>query len=484
MAHIEFLDETLRDGQQSLWGMQMRAGMALPMTPTLDKSGFRVIDLAGSSMFEVQIRVNSENPWESLDLLTESMPNTPIRGGMRANASVTFGVTPDAMMDMWMRQLNVHGCRSFWIYDVLFNIDKMHRLAKVAKEFGSEVAGSIMFTSSPVHTDEYYADKADKLSVCPDIDTILLYDTAGVLDKERMQTLIPAIQANARGKPIEFHSNNILGMSGKAYCDAIELGVRILHTASRPMANGPSVPSTEIMTRNVELLGHTHNIDTSMLPPVAEHFEKVGKAAGFLVNQHHEYDVLSASHQIPGGMIGTLRAQMAKHNLSHRMDDVLMETAKVRAELGYPGMATPFSQLVGIQAVLNIVNGERYKIVPDEVIQYAAGFYGDPVAPIDENIYDRIMSSPRAKKVAANPPQQPTEEELYKEYGTRDPDELILRALMPEADLKRMREAGPVQRDYPMLSSPELAEVGRLMKVAQAPLVQIESQNLSVTLRK
>lgn len=484
MAHVEFLDETLRDGQQSLWGMQMRAGMALPVTPTLDRSGFRVIDLAGSSMFEVQIRVNSEDPWESLDLLTASMPNTPIRGGMRANASVTFGVTPDAMMDMWMRQLNVHGCRSFWIYDVLFNIDKMHRLAKVAKEFGSEVAGSIMFTSSPVHTDEYYADKADKLSVCPDIDTILLYDTAGVLDKERMQTLIPAIQANARGKPIEFHSNNILGMSGKAYCDAIELGVNILHTASRPMANGPSVPSTEIMTRNVELLGHTHNIDTSLLPPVAEHFEKVGKAAGFLVNQSHEYDVLSASHQIPGGMIGTLRAQMAKHNLSHRMDEVLMETAKVRAELGYPGMATPFSQLVGIQAVLNMVNGERYKIVPDEVIQYAAGFYGDPVAPIDENIYDKIMSSPRAKKVVAQPPQQPTEQELYKEYGTKDPDELILRALMPEADLKRMRAAGPVRRDYPTLSSPELAEVGRLMKVAQAPLVQIESQNLSVTLRR
>lgn len=484
MAHVEFLDETLRDGQQSLWGMQMRAGMALPVTPTLDRSGFRVIDLAGSSMFEVQIRVNSEDPWESLDLLTASMPNTPIRGGMRANASVTFGVTPDAMMDMWMRQLNVHGCRSFWIYDVLFNIDKMHRLAKVAKEFGSEVAGSIMFTSSPVHTDEYYADKADKLSVCPDIDTILLYDTAGVLDKERMQTLIPAIQANARGKPIEFHSNNILGMSGRAYCDAIALGVNILHTASRPMANGPSVPSTEIMTRNVELLGHTHNIDTSLLPPVAEHFEKVGKAAGFLVNQSHEYDVLSASHQIPGGMIGTLRAQMAKHNLSHRMDEVLMETAKVRAELGYPGMATPFSQLVGIQAVLNMVNGERYKIVPDEVIQYAAGFYGDPVAPIDENIYDRIMSSPRAKKVVAQPPQQPTEQELYKEYGTNDPDELILRALMPEADLKRMRAAGPVRQDYPMLSSPELAEVGRLMRVAQAPLVQIESQNLSVTLRR
>ena len=275
MAHIEFLDTTMRDGQQSLWGMEMRCGMALPIAPTVDRTGFRVIDLTGSSMFEVLIRVNHENPWEGLDLLTEAMPRTPIRAGMRSNASVTFGVTPDALMDVWMRQLNEHGCRSFWVYDVLFNIDKMHRLAKVAKEYGSEVAGSIMFTSSPVHTDEYYADKADRLSACPDIDTLLLYDTAGVLERERMKTLVPAIVAKARGKPLEFHSNNILGMSGKAYCDIVEFGVTILHTATRPMANGPAVPSTEITTRNMTLLGHTHGIDLSLLPPVAEHFEKV-----------------------------------------------------------------------------------------------------------------------------------------------------------------------------------------------------------------
>ena len=285
MAHIEFLDETMRDGQQSLWGMRMQAGMALPVAPLIDRSGFRVIDLAGSSLFEVMIRTCRENPWEGLDLLVAAMPRTRIRGGMRSNASVTFGVTPDSLMDAWMRQLNRHGCRSFWIYDVLFNIDKMHRLAKVAKEFGSEVAGSIMFALSPVHTDAYYADKADKLSASPDIDTLLLYDTAGVLDKERLTTLVPAIKAKSRGKPIEFHANNILGQSAKAYLDAIDLGVSIIHTASRPMANGPSVPSTEIMLHNVELLGHTHSIDKSLLPPVAEHFEKVGKAAGFLVNQ-------------------------------------------------------------------------------------------------------------------------------------------------------------------------------------------------------
>src|SRR6202030_4560802 len=139
------------------------------------------------------------------------------------------------------------------------------------------------FTLSPVHTDAYYADKVAKLAASDDIDTILLYDTAGVLEKERLSTLLPAIVAKAGGKPIEFHANNILGQSAKAYLDAIDLGVTILHTASRPMANGPSVPSTEIMVNNIELLGHTHGLNTTLFKPVAGHFEAVGEAAGYLV---------------------------------------------------------------------------------------------------------------------------------------------------------------------------------------------------------
>lgn len=484
MAHIQFLDTTFRDGQQSLWGMRMQAGMALPVAPIVDRTGFRVIDLTGSSQFEVLIRHCRENPWEGLDLLVQAMPRTPLRGGMRSNASVTFGVTPDALMDAWIRQLNVHGCRSFWIYDVLFNIDKMHRLARIAKEFGSEVAGTVMFTLSPVHTDDYYAQKAGRIAASPDIDTILLYDTAGVLEKERLRTLLPAIKAAVGAKPIEFHANNILGQSAKAYLDAIELGVTILHTSNRPLANGPAVPSTQIMAHNLELMGHSHDLDAKLLGPVAEHFERVGRAAGFPVNQHHEYDVLAIQHQIPGGMMGTLRAQLAQHNMSERLDDVLRETAVVRRELGYPGMATPFSQLVGIQAVLNIVTGKRYSVVTDEVIQYGAGYYGETVAPIDPNVLDRIMAAPRAAQILASPPEQPTLQELHKRHGTRHDDELILRALVPEADLARMHEAGPVKRTFPMMSSPELEQVQRLMRIVRAPVFQVTVGDLSLELRR
>ncbi|MFC3698565.1 hypothetical protein ACFOOJ_14115 [Sphingobium xenophagum] len=167
-----------------------------------------------------------------------------------------------------------------------------------------------------------------------------------------------------------------------------------------------------------------------------------------------------------------------------RLPDVLAEVAAVRKDLGYPGMATPFSQLVGIQAVLNIVTGERYGTVPDEVVQYAAGFYGETVAPVDPDVMDRIMASARAKEVLDNPPADPSLEDLKKQYETQDEDELIMRATVPQADIDKMRAAGPVRRDYPLLSSPELEQVRKLMTVATMPVVEIQSSGLNVNLRR
>jgi oxaloacetate decarboxylase alpha subunit len=485
MAHINFLDETLRDGQQSLWGMRMQAGMALPVTPIIDQTGYQIISLAGSSLFEVLIRHCQEDPWAGLDLLVESMPNTPLRAGCRSNGSVTFGHTPDALMDIWVDRLCAHGLRSFWLYDVLFNIDKMHRLAKIAKTYDCQVAGTMLFTLSPVHDDAFWADKADKLSALPEVDSLLLYDTGGVLDRERLSTLVPAIKANARGKPIEMHSNNMLGQSAKAYCDAVEFGVTVLHTAARSMANGPSIPSIDIMCKNLETLGHTHNIDTTKLKPVSDHFRAVAKTAGYLHDQSYEYDVTSLATQIPGGMMGTLRNQLIQQNMLDKLPVVLDEVAVVRRELGYPGMATPFAQLVGTVAVLNIVTGKRYSAVPDEVIQYAAGYYGEPPAPMDGEALDRIMAAPRAKEILAEPPEQPDRAELHRRHGTHgDDDELLLRALVPAADIERMRAAGPVRQDFPTLSTSELDQVARLMQVATLPVVQVRSAQLELSLRR
>lgn len=483
MPHVDLLDATLRDGQQSLWGMRMQAGMALPVADVLDRTGFCVIDAAASSFMEVLVKYCREDPWEGLDLLRRAIWRTPIRGGMRGNAAVSFGVTPDALMDLWMRRLNEHGVRSFWIYDVLYGVQNFARLARLAKAYGSEVVGTVFFSRSPIHTDEYLAAKAAEIAAVPEIDGLLFYDTAGVLDVERLRRLVPLVIAAAAAKPVEFHSNNLMGTSGLAYVEAVEHGIRVLHTASRPMANGPSVPSTESVVRNLELMGATHSIDKELLAPVAERFRAVGKAAGFLVDQVSEYDLFNVKHQVPGGMVGTLRAQLDQHGMGDRLEEVLSEIGEVRRELGWPVMATPLSQLVGTQAVLNIVTGSRYSLVPDEVVAYAAGQYGEPPAPIEPGVLDRIMASRRASDIVAHPPEQPSLEELRKRHGTTDDDLLILRALIPESDIEAMRQAGPVRREFP-LSTPEVEEAAALMRLARTPYVHARTERWELELRR
>jgi oxaloacetate decarboxylase alpha subunit len=483
VPHIDFLDETLRDGQQSLWGMRMQAAHALPVAETLDRTGFSRIDLAASSFMEVLIKFLREDPWEGLDLIMEKITRTPTRGGMRSNAAVSMGITPPDLMDAWMRQLNRHGVRSYWIYDVLYNFHNIDRLANVAKEFGSEIAGTVFFTESPIHTDDLFADQVRQMAAIPGVDTILFYDTAGVLLPDRIRTLIPRVVEAANGKPVEMHSNNLMGTSALAYCEAIKHGVTVIHTASRPMANGPSVPSTEVMVRNVETLGYTHSLDTSLFAPVAEHMERVGTAMGYLVNQHAEYDLFNVGHQVPGGMTGTLKAQLAQYGMSHRLDEVFEETARVRRELGYPIMATPVSQLVGIQAVLNIVTGDRYSVVPTENLMYAAGYYGNPPAPIDPEAMDRMMANPRWQEVVDNPPEEPSIEELRKRYDTNNDDELILKFLVPETDIAAMRAAGPVKREFP-LAGPQLDEVRALLRTANSPYLRVATDKFDLQLHR
>ena len=485
MAVIEFVDQTMRDGQQSLWGMQMQAGMALPVTPLIDKVGYHVVDLVGSSMFEIMVRHFAEDPWQGLDLIVGSMPNSRLRAGLRNTGIISMSVTPDVLMDLWVERLAVHGIRSFWIYDVLhWNVDKTHRLAKAAKKFDTEVVAALMYTLSPVHTDEFYAQKAHLLSNSPDVDKLIIYDTAGVLTAERLQSLIPAIQKNCNGKTLEIHSHNVVGIAPITYLEAIKLGVNIIHTCSRPLANGPSLPSVEMTVRNLKLAGYEHRLNESLLAPVADHFERVGKTAGYALGVPNEYDLWVFEHQVPGGMTGTLKNQLAQYQMAHRLDEVLHEVAQVRRDLGYPGMATPFSQLVGVLAVMNIVSGQRYSVIPDEVIQYACGYYGQPVAPIDANTLDKIMNAPRAKEIQHTPPPQPGLKELRHQFGDVGDDELILRYLIAVPFIEKMQQAGPVRRDYPQLKSAALEEARLLMSASSARYLEIKNAGLILTLKR
>ena len=485
MAKVEIIDQTMRDGQQSLWGMQMQAGMALPVTPLIDKVGYDGVDLVGSSMFEIMVRNFSEDPWEGLDLIIQSMPNSRVRAGLRNTGIISMSVTPDVLMDLWVERLAVHGIRSFWIYDVLhWNVDKTHRLAKVAKKFNAEVVAALMYTVSPVHTDLFYAEKARLLSNSPDVDRLIIYDTAGVLTAERARTLIPTIQKNCNGKVLEIHCHNVVGIAPITYLEAVKRGVNIIHTCSRPLANGASLPSVEMMLRNLKLAGHGTCLDEAWLKPIADHFERVGRTAGYTLGVPNEYDLWVFEHQVPGGMTGTLKNQLAQYEMAHRLDEVLHEVAKVRRDLGYPGMATPFSQLVGVLAVMNVVTGKRYSVIPDEVIQYACGYYGQPVAPIDGDTLDKIISARRAKEIQVSPPPQPNLQELRQQFGDVSDDELILRYLIAVPFIEKMKQSGPVRRDYPVLASPELERAREMMTASTARMLELKSEGFSMSLRR
>ncbi|GAB3347622.1 carboxyltransferase [Amycolatopsis echigonensis] len=445
---IEFVDQTLRDGQQSLWGLRMRAYQAADALPHLDRTGFRVVDLTGPGMFTVLLREFKDDPWASTDFLVRNLPGSVLRAGMRTTAVIGFAMAPDAIVDLWVRTLIKHGVTSFWIYDCLYDMPTMQRLAAVIHESGGQAVPAIMYGLTGVHDDAFFAARAKEMASWKGVETIYVEDAPGVLTPERARTLLPAIREATGSIPLELHCHASTGLAQHNYIEGIKAGFTILHTASRPMANGPSLPSTEGMLPILETMGCSHGLDVDRLAPVEENFVWAARDAGFEPGAPAEYDPRIYQHQLPGGMTGTLKNQLATHGMAHRLDEVLAEIPRVREELGHPIMATPFSQFVGIQAVLNVVTGDRYRLVPDEVVHYALEHYGPLAAPLDPDVQDRIHASDRAKKLADWVRPQPTIEEIRRKFplGISD-EELLLRYLTSDEEVDAMKKAGPIRTD-------------------------------------
>lgn len=486
MPEIEFVDQTLRDGQQSLWGMRMQAKHILPVAPDIDRVGYRRVDFTGSSIFEVLVKYCRENPWEGLDHVAASLPNSTLRAGCRSNAIVGFSVNPNALLELWIRTLVKHGIGSFWIFDCLFNIDQMRWLCGVVHDAGAEVVPAVMYGLSPVHTDEFFADKARQMATFEGVSSIYVEDAPGVLKPERARTLVPSLVEAVGDVPLELHFHNTTGLAPLNYLIGVEAGAGIIHTASRPLANGPSLPSVEVMIENLEHAGFDHGLNKELLPRIADHFRYVADAEDKTLGVPNEYREFNYQHQLPGGMTGTLINQLEQYDMTERLDEVLEEAARIRAEVGHPVSATPFSQLVGIQAVLNIVTGERYKMVPDEMVLYTLGHLGDPPAPFDEDVKDAILSSPRAQEYKGWEPPQPSLKELRHEYGENLSDEeLILRAVVPSEDVDAMLSAGSVETDFPPRPGTAAEAIARdLIERSHANFVHMNQAGLRMTLRR
>lgn len=484
MTEIKFIDQSIRDGQQSLWGMRMRAGHSVPVAREIDAMGYHVVDFTGSSLFEVLVRYCRENPWEMVDAVRAAMPTARLRAGARANAIVGMGLTPRAILELWVRTLAKHGLGSFWIFDCLFNLDEMKWMSKIAQDAGMHAAPQVMFAESPVHTDEFFARIVREMSTWG-TESIILGDEAGVLSADRAATWIPRMMEAANGTPLEAHFHNTTGISTLNYITAAKAGIHILHTAMGPMANGPSMPSVTITADNMRRLGFEVNLDESAVPRVSEHFRRIAEAEGYTIGIPREYNLAHTHAQLPGGMTGTLIAQLKQYGMEERYDELMEEIGIVRAEMGYPIMATPYSQLVGIQALLNLVNEERYTVFPDENLMYLAGHMGPIPGEVDPLVMDRAFGSKRGKEFLTWTRPDPSLKEIRHQFGeTISDEELILRFLIPGPDVDAMYAAGPVKTDLSYPDSPEAMLVNQLMRSATAKYVNFQRGGLDVTLTR
>lgn len=456
MRNIGFIDTTLRDAHQSLWATRMTTAHMLPVAETLDQAGFDQIDLAGTIQFDVAVRYLKEDPWERVRLVRERIRETPLRSLVRSRNLVAFDVLPDDIIELWVERLVANGFRVVGTFDGLNDIDNIVASTRVAHRLGVKTFGALSYSVSPVHTDELYVETAKRLIASGTIDSIMLKDAGGLLTVDRIRTLVPAVKAVIGDVPLEIHSHCLTGLAPLVYLEAAALGVDQVHCSTAPLANGAAQPATQSVARNLRLGGFSCRVDLDALQEVSEHFQRIAEAEGKPLGKVLEYDAFHYHHQIPGGMLSNFRSQLEHAGLSHKFQELLEEVARVREELGYPIMITPFAQLVGTQAVLNVVHGDRYRVVPDEIKKYALGYYGRLLAPVKPDVLDRIVSngSPRIGLTPVAP--EPAVAALRRKYPKASDDERLLRFMFPGNQVDGMLAAGPTQTqlrlDHPIVA--------------------------------
>jgi len=446
--NIGVIDTTLRDAHQCLWATRMTTAHMLPVADMMDNIGFERIDLAGTIQFDVCVRFLKEDPWERMRLMRQKLVKTPMSAFVRSKSIVSFDFVPDDIVELWVERLVANGFREVGVFDGLNDVDNMLVTTNAARKLGVRAIGAISYGLSPVHTDALYVKTATDLVRRGKVDAIWIKDAGGLLTIDRIRTLVPSLKAVMGDIPLELHSHCMTGVAPQVYLEGIRAGADSVHTSIAPLANGNAQPSTQSTVRNLRALGFRVDLDDALVDRVGEHFAKVAEQEGKPVGHVQEYDAFHYEHQLPGGMIANFRVQLAELGMSDRFTDVLEECARVRKELGYPILITPFAQFVGTQAVMNVLHGERYKIVPDEVKKYALGYYGKLLAPVEPAVMDKIVEN-GSPKIALRPVRlAPAVDKLRKQYPNMSDDERVLRFMYAGNQVDLMLAAGPTRTEY------------------------------------
>jgi oxaloacetate decarboxylase alpha subunit len=336
-----------------------------------------------------------------------------------------------------------NGIRRVQVADPTNDPDALKLIAQIAKEEGAEeVVIGLTYSRSPAHDDEHYAVRARAVAQSPHVDRLYLKDPGGLVDVDRLRELAPVFLEPFAGRPVELHSHATIGHAARTYLEGAKLGFAALHTACAPVANGTSQPSTEATVRNLEALGFTHGLDLEALAEMTAHFRTLAAVKGLPEGRPADYDATYEEHQLPGGVVTTMRRQLEEIRRGDLFDAALAEVARVRAEFGYPIVVTPYAQFLVTQASMNVMAPERYAQVPDEVIRYFLGHFGAPPAPVDPDVADRVLSRPRAKELAAVRPL--SLEGARERFGPRmSEEEMLLRLTMPAEQVDAIRRDGP-----------------------------------------
>lgn len=389
---VAITETVLRDGHQSLMATRLSIEDMLPVLTILDKIGYYSLECWGGATFDACIRFLNEDPWERLRTLKKGLPNTRLQMLLRGQNLLGYRHYADDIVDKFISLSAQNGIDVFRIFDALNDPRNIRQALSAVKKTGKEAQLCIAYTTSPVHTLDYYLSLVKEL-VEMGADSICIKDMAGILTPKAAKELVAGIKA-ITNLPLIVHTHATSGISQMTYLAAVEAGADRIDTASSPFSEGTSQPATESMYLALKEAGYDITLDETLLEQAANHLRQARQkylADGILDPSLLFPDPRTLQYQVPGGMLSNLLSQLTEQGLADKYEEVLAEVPKVRADLGYPPLVTPLSQMVGTQALMNIISGERYKVVPNEIKDYVRGLYGQSSAPLAEGIKEKII---------------------------------------------------------------------------------------------
>lgn len=439
MAKVKITETVLRDGHQSLIATRMKTEEMLPILEVMDEVGYHSLEMWGGATFDACLRFLNEDPWDRLRKIKSKLKKTKLQMLLRGQNILGYKNYPDDVLVEFIKRSLANGIDIIRIFDALNDLRNIEKAIETTKKYGGHAQGSIVYTISPVHNIELYVSLAKKIENMG-ADSLCIKDMSGLLTPYIAYKLVKELKKNIN-IPIQLHSHYTSGMASMAYLKAIEAGVDIIDTAISPFGLGTSQPATEPMVMALKDTEYDTGLDLNLLNIIAEHFKAVRDKyidQGLLNTSVFSVDTRVLSYQIPGGMMSNLLSQLAAQNATDKFEEVLKEIPKVREDLGYPPLVTPTSQIVGTQAVFNVVLNERYKMIPSEVKAYVKGLYGKPAVEISEEIKKKIIGDEEVITVRPAdllPPQLEKYREEIKDYYEQEEDVLTY-ALFPQVALK------------------------------------------------